>query len=165
MERVRYIPINDIVPFDNSKGIYTEILKLLLKGRFPGELDIDLKFIQKNINTLKIASSVKLVVLKIIANLAKNQVELWDDSNFLQLSSLISNLLNAHPIVEHYVKICKDFNELDILLDRFIEQYASIHTNLKLVVRQCLLREYAEKNETSMKIYDAWLNKINNEKI
>lgn len=164
-ERVRYIPINDIVPFDNSKGIYTEILKLLLKGRFPGELDIDLKFIQKNINTLKIASSVKLVVLKIIANLAKNQVELWDDSNFLQLSSLISNLLNAHPIVEHYVKICKDFNELDILLDRFIEQYASIHTNLKLVVRQCLLREYAEKNETSMKIYDAWLNKINNEKI
>ena len=164
-ERVRYIPINDIVPFDNSKGIYTEILKLLLKGRFPGELDIDLKFIQKNINTLKIASSVKLVVLKIIASLAKNQVELWDDSNFLQLSSLISNLLNAHPIVEHYVKICKDFNELDILLDRFIEQYASIHTNLKLVVRQCLLREYAEKNETSMKIYDAWLNKINNEKI
>ena len=164
-ERVRYIPINDIVPFDNSKGIYTEILKLLLKGRFPGELDIDLKFIQKNINTLKIASSVKLAVLNIIANLAKNQVELWDDSNFLQLSSLISNLLNAHPIVEHYVKICKDLNELDILLDRFIEQYASIHTNLKLVVRQCLLREYAEKNETSMKIYDAWLNKINNEKI
>lgn len=161
--RTQYVPVNETVAFDNSKAIYTEILKLLLKGRYPCEIDVDIEFIQTNIYKFKIATSVKLAVLKIIKQLNKNQVNIWEDNNFIELSSLISNLLNAQSIVGSYVKTCKDFNELDILLDRFIEQHASIHTNLKLLVRQCLLRQYAEKDETSMKIYDAWVNKIKKE--
>lgn len=160
--RTQYVPVNETVAFDNSKAIYTEILKLLLKGRYPCEIDVDIEFIQTNIYKLKIATYVKLAVLKIIKQLNKNQVNIWEDNNFIELSSLISNLLNAQSIVGSYVKTCKDFNELDILLDRFIEQHASIHTNLKLLVRQCLLRQYAEKDGTSMKIYDAWLNNIQN---
>ena len=66
------------------------------------------------------------------------------------------DLLSARNYVEQAVKKANNFKELDSLLDSFVMQRASILENLKLAVRQCLMMQYGEKNETNKRIYNAW---------
>ena len=158
-ERNSYSITKEKKRFDNSNAVYAEILKLLLKGRCPNDyIELDIDFIIKNIDSLKLASSIKWDILKIVHDVSNNQSDIWKDENFVQLSILVVNLLNAQTAIDVLVKKSKNFEELDKFLDRFIEKFASIHKNVELVIRQCLMRYYGEKNETCKKIYDAWYN-------
>lgn len=157
--RIPYMKTNETGHFDNSMAIYKEIIKLLIKGRCPNEpIDLDIDFVLKNIDLLKISSYTKLSIIKIAKEVSENNFEIWDDNNFVKLSLIVSDLFNAQTAVVSLVNKSKDFNELDMGLDRFIKEFVSIQKNLNLAVRQCLMRQYAERDETSKKIYDAWYN-------
>lgn len=160
-KRVSYTPINETLRFDNSKAVLTEVLKLLLKGRCSRDVtQLDLPFIEKNLGLLKVPSSTKIEIAKIAKDISDNNFEIWEDVNFMRLSSIVTELLNAQSTVEAFVKKSNNFEELDRSLDRFVSEKASIQENVNLAVRQCLMRQYAERDETSRKIYDAWYNTI-----
>lgn len=163
-ERIPYQMTNEIQRFDNSKAVFAEILKLLLKGRCPNDvIELDIPFIIRNLSTLKVPSSTKIKIAQIAKDISDNNFEIWEDANFVELSSIVTGLLNAQSNVENLVKKSNNFKELDKSLDRFVCEKASIQENLNLVVRQCLMRQYAERDETSRKIYDAWYNTIKNQ--
>lgn len=156
-ERVAYTPVNGSCRFDNSKAVYSEILKLLLKGRCPNaNIDLDLDFVRKNIQNCKMPTSLKIEIAKIADEVELGQVEMWEDDNFKSLAALVANVLSARTEIENFVKKAKNFKELDCMLDGFVMQQASISDNLKLAVRQCLMMKYGEKDDTSMRIYNAW---------
>ena len=140
-ERVPFATIDGTRRFDNSKAINAEILKLLLKGRINVPIELDLDFVLGNIQNCRIPTSLKVI---------------WQDENFAKLSHLVVDVLSARIAVEQNVKKAKDFKELDLLLDSFVAQQASISENLKLAVRQCLMMQYGEKDDTSKRIYNAW---------
>jgi hypothetical protein len=83
-------------------------------------------------------------------------IEIWEDDNFKSLAALVSDLLTAKTEVEKFVKKAKNFKELDTLIDSYVLRQASISENLKLAVRQCLMMQYGEKDDTSKRIYNAW---------
>lgn len=156
-ERVAYTPVNGSCRFDNSKAVYSEILKLLLKGRCPNvNIDLDLDFVRKSIQNCKMPMSLKIEIAKIADKVEHGEVEMWEDNNFKSLAALVSNVLSARTEIENYVKKAKNFKELDSMLDSFVMRRASISENLKLAVRQCLMMQYGEKDDTSMRIYNAW---------
>lgn len=156
-ERVAYTPINSSRCFDNSKAVCSEILKLLLKGRCSNaNIELDIDFIKKNIQNCKIPTSTKIELAKIVDEVEHGDVDMWKDDNFKSLATLVSNILSVKTEVENFVKIAKTFKELDFMLDSFVMQHASISENYMLAVRQCLMMEYGEKDDTSKRIYNAW---------
>lgn len=157
-ERKGYIPVDETLRFDNSKAVFAEILKFLLKGRSNACSKIDVDFIFANIQGLKIPTSLKIEVVNAIGNANNSDSNLWENENFVNLSRMVTELLAAQAEVQNMVNRAQNFQELDETLDRFITQKASIQENMLLVIRQCLMRYYGEKSETQMKIYDAWFN-------
>ena len=157
-ERKGYTPVDETRRFDNSKAVFAEILKFLLKGRSNVCSKIDVDFIFGNIEGLKIPTSLKIEVISAIEKAVKGDSSLWDNENFVNLSQMVTELLSAQTEVQGMVNRAQNFHELDESLDRFITQKTSIQENLLVVIRQCLMRYYGEKSETQMRIYDAWFN-------
>ena len=155
-ERVPFATIDGTRRFDNSKAINAEILKLLLKGRINVPIELDLDFVLGNIQNCRIPTSLKIEITNIITDIKQGKDVIWQDENFAKLSQIVVDLLSARTAVEQNVKKAKDFKELDLLLDSFVAQQASISENLKLAVRQCLMMQYGEKDDTSKRIYNAW---------
>ena len=155
-ERVPFATIDGTRRFDNSKAINAEILKLLLKGRINVPIEFDLDFVLGNIQNCRIPTSLKIEITNIITDIKQGKEVIWQDENFAKLSHLVVDVLSARIAVEQNVKKAKDFKELDLLLDSFVAQQASISENLKLAVRQCLMMQYGEKDDTSKRIYNAW---------
>ena len=155
-KRISYRAVNLPHKFDNSKALNTEILKVLLKGRVKLPLTLDTDFILRNLQGHRIATSLKIKVAGIIKKLEGGEFDIWNDEHFPDLANIVSDLLSAKNHVEQAVNNSKDFKELDAALDSFIEKNASISENLKLAVRQCLMMQYGERDDTSKRIYDAW---------
>lgn len=155
-ERVPFTTIDGTRRFDNSKAINAEILKLLLKGRINVPIELDTDFVLNNIQSCRIPTSLKIEITNIIADVKQGKDVIWQDENFARLSHIVVDLLSARIAVEQNVKKAKNFKELDLLLDSFVAQQASISENLKLAVRQCLMMQYGEKDDTSKRIYNAW---------
>lgn len=155
-ERVPFATIDGTRRFDNSKAINAEILKLLLKGRINVPIELDLDFVLGNIQNCRIPTSLKIEITNIITDIKQGKEVIWQNENFAKLSHLVVDVLSARIAVEQNVKKAKDFKELDLLLDSFVAQQASISENLKLAVRQCLMMQYGEKDDTSKRIYNAW---------
>lgn len=155
-ERVPFATIDGTRRFDNSKAINAEILKILLKGRINVPIELDLDFVLGNIQNCRIPTSLKIEITNIITDIKQGKDVIWQDENFAKLSQIVVDLLSARTAVEQNVKNAKDFKELDLLLDSFVTQQASISENLKLAVRQCLMMQYGEKDDTSKRIYNAW---------
>lgn len=155
-ERAPFAPIDGMHRFDNSKAINAEILKILLKGRINVPIELDTDFVLGNIQSCRIPTSLKIEITNIIADIKQGRDAIWNDENFANLSHIVVDLLSARIAVEQNVKKAKDFKELDLLLDSFVAQQASISENLKLAVRQCLMMQYGEKDDTSKRIYNAW---------
>lgn len=155
-KRISFIPIDGTRRFDNSKALNAEILKLLLKGRVNSPIELDTDFILRNIQCSKLSTSLKLAITNVVQDIEMDKYDIWHDKNFATLSKMVTELLSARVSVEEAVKKSKDFNELDSILDSFVLKRASISENLKLAVRQCLMMQYGEKDETSQRIYNAW---------
>lgn len=162
-ERVNYSIAKETKRFDNSKAVCTETLKMLLKGRVKEYVEPDIDFIFKNIIQYRIPTSLKMEIAKVAEEVRKGNTSIWADENFIELSNIVTDFLSARPMVEKAVKEAQNFKELNDSLDRFIEQKASISENTLLAVRQCLMRQYGEKNDTSKSIYNAWFNEIKKE--
>jgi putative ATP-binding protein len=155
-ERITFAPVEVSRRFDNSKAVNAEILKLLLKGRVKSSVVLDTDFILRSIQGCKIPTSLKIAIINIVSDVEKGKNEVWKDENFSQLSKMVSELLSAKVVVEQAVKKANNFKELDSLLDSFVVQQASISENLKLAVRQCLMMQYGETDDTSKRIYNTW---------
>ncbi|MCD8297331.1 MAG: DUF87 domain-containing protein [Prevotella sp.] len=162
-ERIAFVPVKDSRRFDNTKAVNAEILKLLLKGRINSPIVLDTDFILRSIQNCKIPTSLKIEIINTVTDVEKGKEEVWQDQNFAKLSKTVSELLSAKVAVEQAVKKARDFKELDLLLDRFVAQRTSISENLKLAVRQCLMMQYGEKNDTSRRIYNAWFTETKKE--
>lgn len=155
-ERRAFMQTNGIQRFDNSKAIYAEILKIFLKGRVEVPIELDIDFVLKNIQSCKMPTSLKQKVVDVASNIKAGNTTIWNDDHFVELSRVVSDVLSAKDYVEQAVKKARKFEELDNLLDGFVEKKASISENIKLAVRQCLMRHYGTKDETSLKIYNSW---------
>ena len=157
-ERIAFSPIDGTRKFNNTKAVNAEILKLLLKGRVKTPIELDTDFIIKSIQSCKIPTALKIEITNIIDDIKQGEESIWQDENFVKLSKIVAELLSAKVVVEQVVNKANNFNELDDLLDRFIAQHASIQEDLILAVRQCLMMQYGERDDTSRIIYNAWFS-------
>ena len=93
---------------------------------------------------------------KFISLISKNNVYMVGD-----IKQSIYRFRNANPYIfkNKYDKYSKLDGGIKIdLLDRFITQHASIQENLMLAVRQCLMMQYGERDDTRKRIYNAWFS-------
>lgn len=159
-KRIPYTHEKGYRVFNNSRTIYAEILKLLLRGRVGEPMELDFDFVKRAVHSCKIPTSLKVKIINIATDIEEGNNGIWLDQNFSTLSKLVGEVLSATVFVDQAVKKSTNFKELDSHLDSFIEQYASISEKLKLAVKQCLMMQYGEKNETSKRIYNAWFTDI-----
>lgn len=146
--------------FDNSKAIYAELLKLLLKGRVSCPVELDMAFVKNNITSCKIPTSLKIVMSEVISDIENGNSTIWQDKNIVSLSKIICDLLSANEVTAQFVKKAKDFEDLNQMIDSFVLQKASISETLLLTAtRQCIMRYYGEQDDTSKRIYNAWYQK------
>lgn len=161
-ERTVLAPVNRFREFNNSKEFFSEVLKLLLKGRINSKIKLDTEFILRNVQECRISSSLKHDIVKIISELNDNDFSIWSDSEFPKLSRIVMELFSAKEFVKQAVRKAESFEELDNLLNEFIATKTDIQENQALVVRQCLMHEYGEINQHCRRIYNAWFVETRN---
>lgn len=155
-ERVAFTRVNEIRNNDETKALNSEILKMLICGRVNIPVKYDSDYILKKVQQCRFPTSLKMEITNIADKISRGKCTLWNDENFSTLSNLVVELLSAKTYVELIVSKANDFKELDAMLDRFVSEKVSIEEKLMLVVRQCLMMQYGEKNDSRRKIYNAW---------
>jgi len=155
-KRVAFTRINEIGNHDEAKALNTEIVKMLISGRVNTSVNYNSDYILKNVQQYRFPTSLKIEIIQIADDISRGKCTIWNNENFCVLSNLVVELLSARICVEQIVSKANDFKELDAMLDRFISEKVSIEEKLMLVVRQCLMMQYGENNDSRRKIYNAW---------
>lgn len=156
-ERIMYEEINEIESYKESKTNLSEVIKLLLKGRVSTLIDPSLDEIEQFLAKGKLSTSQKIQLRKNLNEFRETgKLSLWEDSKFAKLSTFITDLLMVRKDVERMVNSANNFNELNDHLSSLIAEKASAPSYLNLALRQCLMKDYGETNETRAKIYNAW---------
>ncbi len=78
-ERVALAPLNGFREFNNSREFFSEVVKMLLKGRTDSVVELDTEFILRNIQNSRISSSLKNNIIGIISELNNSDYAIWND--------------------------------------------------------------------------------------
>lgn len=160
-ERFVFTPTNCITNWNEADIATTEILKLLLKGRLSNSVEPDLDLINQSIDNIKRSTSTKIVLRELVSQYNLNDISLWKDENFGELSKIVTDILGVKMDVERLVHKAKDFSQLNEELSKLITEHLEIPSYMDLAIRQSLMKDYSEGSDTKHKIYNAWFQEIN----
>lgn len=162
-ERCPYKEREDEQRMNDDELPLTDILKLLLKGRLSRQEEPDLISIESALEKAKIPTSTKLKILSYAKEYRETgRLAIWDNDNFVELSKLITNLMGMSQRVLEIATKASSFDELNNILTIMLEESQVVPEHMNLTLRQVLMRDYAERGTSELKIYNAWLNDIKN---
>ena len=161
IERCPYQENPDAQQVDDTEIPLTEILKLLLKGRLSRQEEPDLVAIESGLVKGKIPTSTKIRILSLVKEYRETgQLTIWDNDNFVELSKLIVKLTGLSQKVLDIAAKASSFDELNSILTSLLSETQFVPDYMNLTLRQVLMRDYAERGTSELKIYNAWLNDI-----
>lgn len=139
-----------------------EILKLLLKGRITSPIEIDIDAIEVGLSKANLSTFCKSFIYRAINEFKEGeQVSLWKDDNFVTLSRIVTEVIEAKSQVERLANTAVNFEELtNELYDFVYNKMKGLPDELSLVISQCLMRDYSLANDERKRIYSAWYQSV-----
>lgn len=143
-----------------------DLIKFLMAGRIAGQLDYDLDKVRTAARSPRLTTSRKIQISNLIDEYADRQkLELWNNENFAELSSLVADLLGLRDTVRAIARSAKTFDELDAGLSAEIkDRVAQLPDHVNLCVRQSLMKDFSLGGETDGMIYQSWYRHIINQR-
>ena len=156
--RVKYKSVQDTRKMISEDVTSLELLKLLLKGRMKTNVEINLEEVEKFIANTGLPSPIKIRLDKCVADYKREgMIDLWKNENMVELSHLVSRLLDMSDKVDKFLKTANSIEEINdylkILLDNSV-----ILPEMMLTTQQLLLRDVCEGDMEKMKVYQLWMN-------
>lgn len=144
----------------NSKVI-TEILKMLLNGRFRKPIEFNIETIEQGLEKLELSTINKRDVYEALKEYRANgEIEIWNDNNYIKLSKLVADIISGREEILYLTKTFKDHEALTKQLEELvyskignIQEYSE---NFLLTIYQCLMRDYSLISEKSRQDYLNW---------
>ena len=162
-ERCPYNETPDTQQEEDIEMPLMEILKLLLKGRLSRQEEPDLHSIESGLEKAKIPTSTKIELLGYAKEYRETgRLTIWGNDHFVELSKLITSLMGFSQRVLEIAAKASSFEELNTVLSNMIRETQVVPDYMNLTLRQVLMRDYAERGTSELKIYNAWLNDIKN---
>ena len=139
-----------------------EILKLLLKGRITSPIEIDIDAIEVGLSKANLSTFCKSFIYRAINEFKEGEeVSLWKDDNFVTLSRIVTEVIEAKSEVERLANTAVNFEELtNELYDFVYNKMKGLPDELSLVISQCLMRDYSLANDERKRIYSAWYQSV-----
>ena len=139
-----------------------EILKLLLKGRITSPIEIDIDAIEVGLSKANLSTFCKSFIYRAINEFKEGEeVSFWKDDNFVTLSRIVTEVIEAKSEVERLANTVVNFEELtNELYDFVYNKMKGLPNELSLVISQCLMRDYSLANDERKRIYSAWYQSV-----
>lgn len=163
----QYISENNNQIVRDSTDQLLEILKFLLKGRVPNNIDFNIDNIEMSLTNMALSTSCKICIYELLSEYRKcNDLRIWKDNYFESLSQLVTNILSAKLEVKKLISQATNFEVLTDNVYKLIDDKVyGLPENIKLVTTQCLMRDYSLGGDDEKRIYSAWVQTIKIKKI
>ncbi len=159
--------VQDLDEPEESSVTTIEILKVLLKGRVSSPIDVNIDAVEENLASSGLSTFNKTSVYEAIAEYKKTgELQLWKDNKFEVLSRLVTQIVSLKSEVMRLTNTTANFEELTQRLSELVEDKVPyMPDDLRLVTSQCLMRDYSLDGEVQKKIYSAWYQSVNVNKV
>lgn len=144
------------------EDITIELLKLLLKGRVNSPLSPNIDLIKTNLDDFKASTFSKMLLFEAVSEYCSlNTIKLWEDINHDKLARLVSEIIAQDNEVNKLVQNTTSFEQLTLSLNELVTKtIPQIPDELKIVVSQCLMKNYSLGSEVRLKVYSAWYQSV-----
>ena len=161
---VPYTPRQEAPLMDGQclREVVEDLVVLLLYARVNYSGRVDASGVKARLHLLPVATSTKWMLYEIVQEYERNGATvIWRDSNFGQLSSIVSELLSVREQVSNLVNAVTGFASLDEGLRRLARETCPSLPDVFLPeLTHCLMRDYANGGEARKKIYSAWVSYV-----
>lgn len=149
----------------DTDDILSHLINLLILGRVDENLKIDINKIEKGINLLGLSTRNIEFIEEIVAEYKETRkLEIWNDSNFIRLSSKIVDILNVQNRIENCVLNAHDNKELTEMLKNItIQIIPKASEAVILTLSQCFMKNMSiqqDESETRQRIYRNWIDSV-----
>lgn len=161
-EEIPFLFTPDTSSEEKVNNTRVEILKLLLKGRITNPIEIDIDAIEVGLSKVNLSTFCKSFIYRAINEFKEGEeVSLWKDDNFVTLSRIVTEVIEAKSEVERLANTVVNFEELtNELYDFVYNKMKGLPNELSLVISQCLMRDYSLANDERKRIYSAWYQSV-----
>lgn len=161
-EEIPFLFTPDTSSEEKVNNTRVEILKLLLKGRITSPIEIDIDAIEVGLSKVNLSTFCKSFIYRAINEFKEGEeVSLWKDDNFVTLSRIVTEVIEAKSEVERLANTVVNFEELtNELYDFVYNKMKGLPNELSLVISQCLMRDYSLANDERKRIYSAWYQSV-----
>ena len=161
-EEIPFLFTPDTSSEEKVNNTRVEILKLLLKGRITSPIEIDIDAIEVGLSKVNLSTFCKSFIYRAINEFKEGEeVSFWKDDNFVTLSRIVTEVIEAKSEVERLANTVVNFEELtNELYDFVYNKMKGLPNELSLVISQCLMRDYSLANDERKRIYSAWYQSV-----
>ena len=165
--KFEYTPKHDTEMLVKDSEIKVEVIKLLLKGRGRDKVDVNIDLIETNLAKSNLSTSNKIVIYNSIDEYKRTgKLDLWKDSQFKQLSRIVTEIFSAKSEVDKFAGSSSSFDQLTNKLEIYIkEQIPELSDALIDITSQCFMCDYSLTSDVNKNVYCAWLQSMRNKKI
>ena len=144
---------------NNRQKFEAELLKYLLQGRIKNNNVFDVDYIKKEIVKASIPSQIKIAFFDSLVEYEQcRMISICSDANFVQLSSLVAQLIDFRTQVSRWIMSSTNITNLESNIIGHIKQVNPlIPEYMYLSLVQCILRFISLTCNECEKIYDTWL--------
>lgn len=147
--------------FENDINIdfKSELLKLLLKGRVNDNVDVNLDALYRMLNHATISTKNKIAIRNCFEEYKNtNNLTIWSDEKFMDLSEVVSELLDSKSFIECAIASSPSYEDLSVQINNYLEKNTTNLTeDVKLSIQQCFLKNISKESPEKADIYAAWI--------
>ena len=142
----------------DNKRFYVKVLDFLLSGRINKVPSIKVDCLKELIDSADCPTSCKIQLYSAINEYKEKKcLSLWDNDNFLSLSTLVTNLLDVKAEVVKILRTHQEWGTLSSgLTDLVKNKVPGLPGHYLNVVVHCLMRDYSTGSKTHALIYETW---------
>lgn len=144
---------------NNVEKTDIDVIKFLLDGRLRVKPKYDIEKVRKSVNAFHGSSALKYKILRAIEeHESLGYTNLWNDSSFVELSSLVAEYVGKEEETEKLMKNEKSSEKLTVRMKDLCKKVFNCETtdSIESVLAQCMLRHQAEVNPKLADKYIEW---------
>ena len=156
--RVKFDTSPDNVQPDSNPNALLDILKFLMKSRVKDDYALeDVDNLKKELSSLNLPTQLHIEIMELLKEYNENgKIELWKESEFSRLSTLVSRVFGVQGDVERLTSEAKDFPDLNKQMKSLIKSKIEASDSMLINLLQCLLEDWGQGNQTRRHIVDVW---------
>ncbi|WP_051437837.1 helicase HerA domain-containing protein [Eubacterium xylanophilum] len=141
-----------------QKKDYSELIKMLLRGRVKEIIELDYKKVEKEIENSDFSSKTKIQLKQIMDdNINAKDSVVYGKNSMNYISDLIVEILNCRNRINYYMEMGDDSNRLQDAINEDIKKYTeNLSSEITLAVSQCILHEAVRIDSSNFKVYENW---------